>query len=87
MNEAVKAYEVFESQSIKGKIIISMTEENFTGKEKDLLGVTDKNPSNIQPKKLTLDSHLKFECHPGVSCFTACCGNINIIIVAINSDG
>ncbi len=38
------------------------------------------NPSNIQPAKLTLDSKLKFRCHPGVSCFTACCGNINIIL-------
>lgn len=39
-----------------------------------------KNPSNIMPSKLTPDSKLKFRCHPGVSCFTACCGNINIIL-------
>lgn len=38
------------------------------------------NPSNIMPQKLTLDSKLKFRCYPGVSCFTACCGNINIIL-------
>lgn len=38
------------------------------------------NPSNILPQKLTRDSKLKFRCHPGVSCFTACCGNINIIL-------
>ena len=38
------------------------------------------NPSNILPQKLTLDSKIKFKCHPGVSCFTACCGNINIIL-------
>ncbi|MDZ7642394.1 MAG: YkgJ family cysteine cluster protein [Desulfurivibrio sp.] len=38
------------------------------------------NPSNITPQKLTLESQLKFSCHPGVSCFTACCGNINIIL-------
>jgi len=38
------------------------------------------NPSCIEPKKLTLESKLKFRCHPGVSCFTACCGNINIIL-------
>ena len=41
---------------------------------------TDKNPSNILPEKLTLDSSLQFECHPGVSCFTACCHNIKIIL-------
>lgn len=41
---------------------------------------TDKNPTNIMPAKLTVDSALKFRCHPGVSCFTACCGNINIIL-------
>ncbi len=40
----------------------------------------DKNPSNIMPAKLSLDSKLKFKCHPGVSCFTACCGNVNIIL-------
>jgi hypothetical protein len=32
------------------------------------------------PAKLTADSTLKFSCHPGVSCFTNCCGNINIIL-------
>ncbi|HEB51585.1 MAG TPA: YkgJ family cysteine cluster protein [Desulfobulbus sp.] len=41
---------------------------------------TDKNPSHILPEKLTLDSRLQFECHPGVSCFTACCHNIKIIL-------
>ncbi|HBT96918.1 MAG TPA: zinc/iron-chelating domain-containing protein [Desulfobulbaceae bacterium] len=38
------------------------------------------NPSNIMPLKLTLDSKIKFRCYPGVSCFTACCGNIKIIL-------
>jgi Fe-S-cluster containining protein len=46
---------------------------------KSLFG-TDTNPSNIMPTKLGPDSLLKFRCHPGVSCFTACCGNINIIL-------
>ncbi len=46
---------------------------------KSLFG-TDTNPSNIMPTKLSLDSQLKFRCHPGVSCFTACCGNINIVL-------
>lgn len=40
----------------------------------------EKNPSNIIPMKYTLDSKIQFECHPGVSCFTACCGNIDIIL-------
>ena len=40
----------------------------------------DKNPSNILPQKMTLESRIKFRCHPGVSCFTACCGHINIIL-------
>jgi Fe-S-cluster containining protein len=40
----------------------------------------DNNPSNIMPAKLTADSTLKFRCHPGVACFTNCCGNINIIL-------
>lgn len=39
-----------------------------------------KNPSSILPKKLTLDSPLKFRCHPGVRCFTACCGGIKIVL-------
>jgi Fe-S-cluster containining protein len=57
-----------------------MTDETMTEAEKDFLKSTDKNPSNILPKKLTLDSNLKFECHPGVPCFTACCHNIKIIL-------
>jgi len=48
-------------------------------KEKSLFGY-DKNPSNVLPTKFTLDSKIKFRCHPGVSCFTACCGNIDIIL-------
>jgi Fe-S-cluster containining protein len=46
---------------------------------KSLFG-TDTNPSNIQPTKLSLDSTIKFRCHPEVSCFTACCGNIDITL-------
>lgn len=56
-----------------------MSISNKSAKEKTLFGV-DKNPSSIQPKKLTLDSSLKFQCHPGVSCFTACCGGIKIVL-------
>jgi hypothetical protein len=56
-----------------------MSDKNSSSKEKPIFG-KDKNPSNILPKKLTLDSRIQFRCHPGVSCFTACCGNINIIL-------
>lgn len=57
-----------------------MAEESFTDKEKKFFTNTDRNPSNIVPEKLTLDSRLKFRCHPGVPCFTACCHNIKIIL-------
>ncbi len=56
-----------------------MTEKEMSGKEKVLFGKAT-NPSNILPKKLTLESKIKFRCHPGVSCFTACCGGIKIIL-------
>ncbi|MFT5699675.1 MAG: Fe-S-cluster containining protein [Desulforhopalus sp.] len=56
-----------------------MSNENNNVKEKMLFG-TEKNPSSIEPKKLTLDSHIKFRCHPGVRCFTACCGGIKIVL-------
>jgi hypothetical protein len=56
-----------------------MSEKDMNAKAETLFG-KERNPSNIQPVKLTLDSKLKFRCHPGVSCFTACCGNIKIIL-------
>ena len=48
--------------------------------QSDFASKTDKNPSHIQPEKLTLESPLQFECHPGVPCFTACCHNIKIVL-------
>jgi Fe-S-cluster containining protein len=57
-----------------------MSEEKNVDLDNDFLKSTDKNPSNIMPEKLTLDSPLQFECHPGVSCFTACCHNIKIVL-------
>ena len=57
-----------------------MSEKKGVDQDSDFLKSTDKNPSNIMPQKLTLDSPLKFECHPGVSCFTACCHNIKIVL-------
>ncbi len=56
-----------------------MNEKILDAKEKMLFSKAT-NPSNIQPVKLTENSRIKFRCHPGVSCFTACCGNIRIIL-------
>ncbi len=58
---------------------MSQNQEQSLDKE-EAFKSTDKNPSHILPEKLTLDSRLQFECHPGVSCFTACCHNIKIIL-------
>lgn len=58
---------------------MSDSKTNDSRTNKSLFG-TDTNPSNIVPNKLFLDSKIKFRCHPQVSCFTACCGNINIIL-------
>ena len=57
-----------------------MTDTTTDKGKKSFLDETDKNPSHVMPEKLTLDSHLKFSCHPGVSCFTACCHNIKIVL-------
>ena len=57
-----------------------MTIDRESDADYDFVNTTDKNPSKIQPEKLTLDSPLQFACHPGVSCFTACCHNIKIIL-------
>lgn len=58
---------------------MSTTNEQKFPEDLHILGKSN-NPSNILPRKLTLDSSIKFRCHPGVSCFTACCGNIDIIL-------
>ncbi len=36
--------------------------------------------SPIQPVRLERDSTFQFRCYPGVSCFTRCCRNMNIIL-------
>lgn len=58
---------------------MSENQEQMSAKEKTLFG-KERNPSNIMPQKLTLDSRIQFRCHPGVSCFTACCGGIKIVL-------
>lgn len=55
-------------------------EKEISAKEKALFGNKMKNPSNIMPQKLTMASKIKFRCHPGVRCFTACCGGIKIVL-------
>ena len=30
--------------------------------------------------RLTRDSEFSFACHPGVPCFNACCGDVNIFL-------
>ncbi|MEN8199219.1 MAG: YkgJ family cysteine cluster protein [Thermodesulfobacteriota bacterium] len=56
-----------------------MSDKDMSSKEKTLFG-KGLNPSNIMPQKLTMDSKIKFRCHPGVSCFTACCHGIKIVL-------
>lgn len=42
---------------------------------------TDKNqPAEISPVQLNRNTRFKFNCHPGVSCFTECCRDIKIIL-------
>ncbi|MFZ0256723.1 MAG: YkgJ family cysteine cluster protein [Gammaproteobacteria bacterium] len=36
--------------------------------------------SPVQPTQLTLESNIQFDCHPGVSCFNACCKSIDITL-------
>ncbi len=40
----------------------------------------DRPGSPIQPVRLERDSEFKFRCYPGISCFTNCCRNMNIIL-------
>ncbi|PIE66295.1 MAG: zinc/iron-chelating domain-containing protein [Desulfobacterales bacterium] len=56
-----------------------MSNRDVHAKEKMLFG-KEKNPSNIDPVKLGLNSTITFRCHPGVSCFTNCCGSIKIVL-------
>jgi len=42
--------------------------------------MVDLNLKVVQPVQLTKDSRFKFRCHPGVPCFTECCGRTTIIL-------
>ncbi len=63
---------------MKEKVLFGK-EKTVFHKEKSMFG-KEKNPSNILPAKYTLNSKIQFRCHPGVSCFTDCCGNIKIVL-------
>lgn len=49
----------------------------------DLKNIKNEIPwqSPVQPQELRLDSQLQFHCHKGVSCFNACCKNIDITLL------
>lgn len=42
--------------------------------------MVDLNMQVVRPVKLTPESRFRFRCHPGVACFTACCGKTTIIL-------
>ena len=63
---------------MKEKVLFGK-EKTVFHKEKSIFG-KEKNPSNILPAKYTLNSKIQFRCHPGVTCFTDCCGNIKIVL-------
>lgn len=46
----------------------------------DVDPLTQSKNEHVVPIKLTDASRFTFRCHKGVSCFTACCSNINIVL-------
>jgi Fe-S-cluster containining protein len=42
--------------------------------------MVDLNMRVVEPRKLSLESRFRFRCHPGVPCFTECCGKTTIIL-------
>mgnify|MGYP001581418081 FL=1 len=46
----------------------------------DIEPLKKSNTDKVVPIKLTEKSRFKFRCHKGISCFTACCSNINIVL-------
>jgi len=46
----------------------------------ELAPLRKSNSDKVIPIKLTANSRFKFDCHKGVSCFTACCSNVNIVL-------
>jgi len=55
--------------------------KNTNPREKIEQALSRDNLSNvIQPIRMEKNSAFEFKCHPGVSCFTNCCRNMNIIL-------
>lgn len=54
--------------------------EEFNADEIEMDPLTEKTPDAVVPVRLSPGSRFKFRCHKGVSCFTACCSNINIVL-------
>ena len=42
--------------------------------------MVDLNMQVVEPRQLSKDSRFRFRCHPGVPCFTECCGKTTIIL-------
>ncbi len=42
--------------------------------------MVDMNMGVVEPIQLSLNSRFKFRCHPGVPCFTECCGTTTIVL-------
>jgi Fe-S-cluster containining protein len=61
---------------------MSSTNDNqANAREKVEKALSRDNLSNvIQPVRMEKNSDFEFRCHPGVSCFTNCCRNMNIIL-------
>lgn len=55
-------------------------EQNRETDDFDLQIAKGKKSDKVVPIKLTKDSRMKFRCHKGVRCFTACCSNVNIVL-------
>lgn len=57
-------------------MVFSFVNIKFSG-DSDM---TEEVKAEIKPVELTKESKFKFKCHPGVSCFTSCCRDINIML-------
>jgi Fe-S-cluster containining protein len=54
--------------------------EKMVSEDFDINPFEQNKNDKVVPVKLTEASRFKFRCHKGVSCFTACCSNINIVL-------
>jgi len=54
--------------------------EKMVAEDFDVEPLKKSTSDKVVPIKLTEASRFRFRCHKGVSCFTACCSNINIVL-------